>query len=300
MVPHVLIFGSTGQVGRALSAAQWDRGTRLTFLDRGAADFSRPSTLGGVVARHRPDAVIIAAAYTAVDKAEDEEKLAQQVNAEAPAAIARAAAALAAPVIYLSTDYVFDGQKHGRYHETDEPRPVSAYGRSKLAGEAAVRDANRRHLVLRTSWVFGPHGSNFFNTMLRLADLPAVKVVADQRSCPTADSELARCLARIVPACLDGADPWGLYHLAGAEEATRLEFAEAIFAGLEQRGIARPRVEPVTTAKFAAAAPRPLDSRLCCRAVQAAFGLTIPGWQEMLPQALDQALAGSLSPGAGA
>jgi dTDP-4-dehydrorhamnose reductase len=237
------------------------------------------------------DAVVIAAAYTAVDKAESEPALAQAVNAEAPAEIAAAAAVRSAPVLYLSTDYVFDGWKEGRYEEADEPQPLNAYGRSKLAGERAVRDANPRHLVLRTSWVFGPHGANFFNTMLRLADEPAVKVVADQQSCPTAASGLAGAIAALIPAAL-GSDPrWGTYHLAGAADATRYDFANAIFAGLEQRGRKRPRVDPVTTAEFPAAAARPLNTRLSSRSAQETFGVSIPGWQETLPRALDQALA---------
>jgi dTDP-4-dehydrorhamnose reductase len=281
---RVLVFGSTGQVARALAAAQWDRGARPIFLDRHTADLSAPSTLGPVVTRHSPDIVVVAAAYTAVDNAESEPALAHAINAEAPGEIAAAAAALSAPVIHLSTDYVFDGRKPGRYEEADVPQPLNAYGRSKLAGERAVRDANPRHLVFRTAWVFGPHGGNFFNTMLRLADsAAAVKVVADQQSCPTAASELAKAIAGIVPAALGGGARWGTYHLAGATDATRHEFAEAIFAGLAQRGRKRPRVEAVTTAEFPAAAARPLNSRLSCRSAQAAFGLSIPGWQETLP-----------------
>src|SRR4051794_20226855 len=166
---HVLVFGSTGQVARALRRVAWPKGFQLAFLDRQGADLPRPELLGGIVREARPDAVVVAAAYTQVDTAESEEALAHTVNALAPAAVAAASAALSIPVVHISTDYVFDGEKNGAYRESDPVAPTGAYGRTKLAGEVAVRGANSNHLILRTGWVYDATGTNFLRTMLRLA-----------------------------------------------------------------------------------------------------------------------------------
>jgi dTDP-4-dehydrorhamnose reductase len=185
MTVRVLVFGSSGQVARELRRANFGQGIEIVALDRGAADLAKPDSLAAVVNDHDPDAVIIAAAYTAVDRAEGEEALAQLVNGAAPGAIAAAANDLGIPVVHFSTDYVFNGEKNGFYDEDDQTGPVNAYGRSKLAGEVNVRAANPRHLILRTSWVYSAHGANFLRTMLRLASREEVKVVSDQLGCPT-------------------------------------------------------------------------------------------------------------------
>jgi dTDP-4-dehydrorhamnose reductase len=293
---HVLIFGSTGQLARELARAEWAAGAVLTFLGRDAADLSLPGTLGPLVEAHRPDIVIIAAAYTAVDKAEDDEALATTINAEAPAAIAEAASACSIPVVHLSTDYVFDGGKDGCYAETDTAAPINAYGRSKLAGEVAVAGANPKHLILRTSWIYSAHGVNFLRTTLRLAATRAeVSVVADQHGCPTSARDLAQAIAAACPRLLAADAPWGTYHLAGASSTTWHGFAEAIFTKLAARGRRRPRNDAIATSDYPTRAKRPLNSRLCSEGFADMFGLRLPGFETAMPHVLSEVL-GAASP----
>jgi dTDP-4-dehydrorhamnose reductase len=236
--------------------------------------------------------VIVAAAYTNVDGAEGDEATAMTVNAVAPGAIARAAAALSIPVVHISTDYVFDGEKSGLYDERDAVNPINAYGRTKLAGEIGVRAANPRHLILRTSWVYSAHGTNFLKSMLRLATQNAdVKVVADQRGCPTAAGDLASAIARTAPRLFDADMPWGTYHLAGGSETTWHGFAEAIFAELNARGLRRPVNRAISTAEFVRPARRPANSRLSSAAFEREFGMRLPGYEAAVPLVLDEALA---------
>jgi dTDP-4-dehydrorhamnose reductase len=292
MGARVLIFGSTGQLGRELRSADWPKNVELTSLDRQGADFSRPEKLAAIVRRARPDAIVIAAAYTSVDRAETEEGLAFAVNAEAPAAIAGAAAELDAPVLFPSTDYVFNGAKRSSYVEEDPPAPLNAYGRTKLAGEEAVRRANPRHLIVRTSWVYSAHGQNFLRTMLRLAATSdEVRVVEDQRGCPTAAADLAAAIVRIMPAILAGTAPYGLYHLPGRSATTWCGFAAAIFAALAARGERTPRLLPVATRDYPAKARRPLNSALSSARFRHAFGFDLRGYAGALPSVLDEALA---------
>jgi dTDP-4-dehydrorhamnose reductase len=293
---RVLIFGSTGQVGRALAGTEWPRRTKLISLDRGAADFSRPQELGAIVRRHDPNVVIIAAAYTNVDAAERGEELATRVNAAGPEAIGQATAALSIPVVHLSTDYVFDGEKRGYYDEDDPTGPVNAYGRSKLAGEVAVRAANPRHLILRTSWVYSASGAGFLQVMLRQAESrDEVRVVADQRGCPTSADDLAQAIAAAVPAAITADGPWGTYHAAGASGVTRHAFAEAIFTRLQARGHRRPRNTQVALADYPSPARRPRNGRLSSERFAETFGIRLPGYEASLPSVLDAALASHLS-----
>lgn len=283
----VLVFGSTGQLACELAHATWPDGMAPTFLDRAAADLSRPETLGPIVERQRPDLVIIAAGFTRVDDAEDEEAEAMLLNASAPEAIAEAAAALAVPVVHFSSDYVFDGRKGAPYKETDTPCPLSAYGRSKLAGEQSVGRANPKHLILRTSWLFGPHGRNFMQTMLRLAETrDEIKVVDDEFSCPTDSGCLAQAVTDMLPRLLATDPPWGTYHLAGARGVSRFAYAEAILAELSVLGHRVPRLTPVSSRDFAAKADRPPDSRMSSAAAARAFGIALPAFSESLPAAL--------------
>jgi dTDP-4-dehydrorhamnose reductase len=294
MTHRVLILGSTGQLGRELSRAAWPDDIEPVFLDRQAADFGAPETLGAIVSRQEPDAVVIAAAYTNVDKAEVEEELAMRINAEAPAAIARAAAERSIPMVYVSTDYVFDGTKTTPYEEADPVNPLNAYGRTKLAGEEAVRAANPRHLILRTSWVYSAHGANFLLSMLRLAKEHAeVTIVADQHGCPTAAGDLADAIVRTMPRLLRDEARWGTYHLAGGSETTWHGFAESIFRQLTARGITRPSNKAITTSEFPRPAQRPANGRLSSAAFLAEFGIALPGFETAVPRVLDEALAGT-------
>ncbi len=289
---RVLVFGSTGQVGRELARASWPEGTEVTSLDRRAADLSRPESLGPIVRRHRPDVVIVAAGYTDVEGAETDEATATLVNAAAPGAIARVAAELSIPMISFSSDYVFDGSKSGPYVELDEANPINAYGRSKLAGEREVRAANPKHLILRTSWVYSPFGQNFLCSMLRLAAArDEITVVADQHGCPTAASDIAAAIAHLLPFLADSDAKWGTYHLAGASATTWSGFAEAIFSAIAADGRERPRLRAVPTSAYPSRARRPLNSRLSSDAIAQAFGLRLPGFEASLPGVLREATA---------
>jgi dTDP-4-dehydrorhamnose reductase len=292
MGSRVLVFGSTGQLGRELARAAWPAGLEVTFLDRRAADLTRPNDLQPLVGAQRPDLVIVAAAYTNVDGAEDDEGTATLVNADSPGVIAGAAAERGIPIVLFSTDYVFDGMKGAPYGEGDAVGPLGAYGRSKLAGEEAVRAANPRHLIIRTSWLFSPFGRNFLRTMLRLAgEKDEVKIVSDQRGCPTAAGDLAQAICRITPRLLEGGAEWGTYHLAGVSGTTWHGFAETIFSALEAGGRARPRSLPIPTSAFPTRARRPADSRLESAAFHRSFGIRLRGFEEAAPIVVREALA---------
>ncbi|MGQ3031182.1 MAG: dTDP-4-dehydrorhamnose reductase, partial [Ferrovibrionaceae bacterium] len=244
-----------------------------------------PETATAVVAAMKPGVVVNAAAYTAVDKAESDADQAFLVNRDGPAALARAAAAVGAPLIHVSTDYVFDGTKDGAYTEDDPVAPVSVYGRSKEAGERAVREAAERHVILRTAWVYSPFGNNFVKTMLRLgAEREELRVVADQRGCPTAAADIAAAIVRLA-----GADHgWGTYHYSGAGPTTWHGFAEAIFAGAAARGAKVPaRVTAIGTADYPTPAVRPANSVLDCSRIDRVHGIVARNWREALEDCLD-------------
>lgn len=292
MTRQVLVFGATGQLGHELARAKWPDGIAPVFLDRQAADFTQPGTLEAAIESHAPDAVIIAAAYTNVDGAESDEATAMTVNAVAPGVIARAAAARSVPVVYVSTDYVFDGEKDAPYDEGDAVNPINAYGRTKLAGEIETRAGNPQHVILRTSWVYSAHGSNFLRAMLRrAAEHNEVTIVADQLGCPTAAHDLASAIARIAPRLFEANIRWGTYHLTGGSETTWHGFAEAIFAELAARGLPRPANKAITTAEFVRPARRPANGRLSCAMFEQEFGFHLPGFETAVPLVLDEALA---------
>jgi dTDP-4-dehydrorhamnose reductase len=214
------------------------------------------------------------------------------VNAAGPETIARAAAALSAPVVLLSTDYVFDGEKNGFYDEGDPTGPVNAYGRSKLAGEVAVRAANPRHLILRTSWVYSASGAGFLQTMLRQAESrDEVRVVADQMGCPTSADDLARAIAEAASNAVKADGPWGTYHAAGASGVTRHAFAEAIFSRLAALGFRRPLNKPIASTDFPSPARRPMNGRLSSERFAKDFGMRLPEFEASLPAVVDAALA---------
>lgn len=265
------------------------------MVGRPAFDFDRPESLDEAVAAARPDAVVNAAAWTAVDAAEAEEAAAHRANAEGPGRLARLCAEARAPLVHLSTDYVFDGRKGAPYAEGDAPNPLSAYGRTKLAGERAVLGAGEgRAAVVRTSWVFAPGGRNFVRTMLAAgASRPVLRVVADQRGCPTAAPDLADALAAFLADARDGgwsdARHGGLFHAAGGGEATWHALAAAVFEDAVALGRFAgpvPRVEAIATADYPTPAPRPPDGRLDCGRLARTLRVALPPWREGLRRVL--------------
>jgi dTDP-4-dehydrorhamnose reductase len=282
---RILLVGKGGQVGRELQAPLAALGD-LVALDRTTADLERPDDLAAVVRRERPDVIVNAAAYTAVDKAESEPDRARLVNATAVAALARAAADRGATLVHYSTDYVFDGTKAGRYVETDDPCPLSVYGRTKLEGEAAAAASGCRHWIFRTTWVYAPHGQNFVRTMLRLGrERDELRVVDDQFGVPTS----ARLIAAITADCIGrlaaGAPPpAGIYHLAPHGETTWCRFARTILAAArERRAFLRCQPENVVgiaTADYPLPARRPANSRLDTTKLETALNIRLPEWQD--------------------
>lgn len=277
----LLVFGHTGQVARALRAREGC--ARIEALERGDADLEDPVACAARVAETDADAVVVAAAYTAVDRAEEEEALAHRVNALAPGAIAEAAARRRLPLVHISTDYVFDGTGTDPFNPRDPTGPLGAYGRTKLAGEEAVRAAGGVHAILRTSWVVSPHGTNFVRTMLRLgAERDRIGVVADQVGGPTPAAAIAELCLRA--AARLGLEPGltGTYHFSGAPDTTWAGLAREIFA----RAGLRCEVDEIATADWPTPARRPLNSRLDCADTERAFGLARPDWREGLDRIL--------------
>ena len=278
----ILVFGRTGQVAREIGRAAEATGAPLRLLGREEADLADPAACARLIEGTDAHAVINAAAYTAVDRAEGEEALATRINGEAPAAMARAAAARAIPFVHVSTDYVFSGEGP---HAPDAPvAPLGAYGRSKLAGEEGVRGAGGSHVILRTAWVFSAHGANFARTMLRLgAERERLRVVADQRGGPTPAAAIARALLTVAGALRDGA-PSGTHHLAGAPDTTWAGFAREI---MSQAGLPC-EVEGIATDEYPTPAARPSDSRLDCTSTERAFEIARPDWREGLARVLKE------------
>lgn len=270
----LLVFGKTGQVARELQRSAPD----AIYLGREEADLMDPSACAAAVAAHDADAVINAAAWTAVDKAETEEAAAVTVNGDAPAAMALAAAAKGVPFLHISTDYVFDGAGERPFRPDHPTGPLGAYGRSKLAGEEGVRAAGGAHLILRTSWVVSAHGANFVKTMLRLGrERESLNVVADQVGGPTPAAAIAQALVTAAKAMTGGA-PGGTHHFSGAPDTSWAGFARAIMA---EAGLAC-RINDIPTSEYPTPAKRPLNSRLDCSAFTTAFGIPRPDWRDGL------------------
>ena len=279
---RVLVFGQTGQVARELQRLLPD----ATYLGRDRADLSDPAACAAAIAGGTWDAVINAAAWTAVDKAEAEEAAATVVNGAAPGAMARACAARDIPFLHVSTDYVFDGSGDRAFAVDGPTAPLGAYGRSKLAGERVVQAAGGRWLILRTSWVFSAHGSNFVKTMLRLgAERESLNVVADQIGGPTLAADIAAALVTITRAMAAG-QAGGIQHFSGAPDVSWADFARAIMAGA---GLSC-RIEDIPSSAYPTPARRPLNSRLDCSALRV-FGLSRPDWRVGLSDVLKEILS---------
>ncbi len=276
----ILVFGNTGQVGIELTKLEGVRS-----LSRAEADLSNPDACAKIIRETECVAVINAAAYTAVDNAEEDEAAARVINADAPAAMARAAADKSVPFVHISTDYVFDGAGETPFAPSDPTGPLGAYGRTKLAGEDAVREAGGVYAILRTSWVFSRHGNNFVKTMLRLAESrDHLTIVADQHGGPTPASAIAAACHSIAHQLIEAPEKAGITHFSGAPDTTWADFARAIF---EENG--KPvTVEDIPTSAYPTPAARPLNSRLNCNSTRITFGLERPDWHAALRNVLTQ------------
>ena len=268
----ILVFGSTGQVATELRRLA----PEATFLGRDKADLTDPEACAAAIRAHDPSAVINAAAWTAVDKAEEEEATATVVNGTAPGAMARVCADLGIPFVHISTDYVFEGGGTAAWAPTDPTGPLGAYGRSKLAGEQAIQAAGGTWAILRTSWVFSAHGNNFVKTMLRLSETrDALNVVGDQIGGPTPAGDIAKACLSIVEQLREDPAKTGLHHFSGAPDVSWANFARAIF-DVAGRTVA---VTDIPSSAYPTPAVRPANSRMDCSALETVFGISRPDWR---------------------
>jgi dTDP-4-dehydrorhamnose reductase len=277
----IMVTGKSGQLACSLAEkAAFRSDVELFVVGRPEFDLTdRPSVLK-TIAWHRPDIVVSAAAYTAVDRAEDEPELAYQVNVNGAAAVAEAAAKIGAPVIHISTDYVFGGKASELepYTEYSETGPSTIYGLTKLQGEEAVSLANPKHVILRTSWLYSPFGSNFVKTMLRIAkERPTISVVSDQWGNPSSALDIADAILLIASSLKT---TFGVFHVAGTGNTTWSEFARHIFAVSREHGGPFAEVSDIATAEYSARAHRPLNSLLCCDRARDVYGINVPHWKE--------------------
>ena len=282
----ILVVGKNGQLARCLAAQAGRRGTPLQAIGRPQIDLVRPESIHAVLSAVRPRAIVNAAAYTAVDRAETDSANAFAINATGAGCLADAAARFGIPLIHVSTDYVFDGRKGAPYVEEDRASPLGVYGASKFAGETAVRRAHPAATILRSSWLYSVWPPNFVTTMLRLvSERPVLRVVDDQRGNPTSALDLAGAILDLI----DRSECRGaVYHLSGRGETTWYGFAEAIFEGWSQRGRRAPRLERISTQNYGATAPRPADSRLDCSKAERELGIRLPDWRSSLEACLDE------------
>jgi dTDP-4-dehydrorhamnose reductase len=292
----ILLLGANGQVGWELRRALARLGP-VRALERAEADLADPDALSRAVREAAPSLIVNAAAYTAVDRAEEEEALAQAINADAPGLLAGEAKRLGIALVHYSTDYVFDGARDRPATENDPTAPLNAYGRTKLAGEAAIRDSGCAHLILRTSWVYSMRGANFLLTVKRLAaELEEMRIVADQTGAPTWARGIAGATALILARCgAPGetgilAEKGGVYHLTASGETTWHGFAEAIVDWLGATGqpVRCKRVHPIPTSAYPTPAKRPANSLLDCAKLRETFGIAIPDWRDQLGLCVDR------------
>ncbi len=291
---RILLSGTTGQIGGALQPLLDGRGYLLTPR-RSEFDLARPETLNGALDALEPDLILNPAAYTAVDRAEDEPELAFRINAEAPSVIARWAAQHQVPLVHFSTDYVFDGSGTTPWREDDPCAPLSIYGKSKLAGEASIRDAGGVHLIVRIAWVYAAEGTNFFRTIIRLArERSKLRVVSDQIGSPTSARSVASAVINLLfedrgDLSARFAKAQGLVHLTNSEFTSWHGFATRIIEGLRERDLdlRADEVEPIGTKDFPTKAARPANSRLDLSRLRDVFGVDMPSWQNALETELD-------------
>ena len=286
----ILVFGGNGQLGRELVNAAAERHMTLQALPRTEADIADAAAVAAAFKRWKPDLVVNAAAYTNVDGAESHDAEARRGNELGPAVLAAACAAADTPLVHISTDYVFDGSKDGAYRESDPVHPISAYGRSKAAGEDAVRRALDRHVILRTAWLYSQFGRNFLKTILQLAQTrDELRIVADQHGNPTSARELAEAILHIAPRVIAEPRLSGTYHFTADGATTWHGFADCIVAAAAPITGRKPQVTPIATADYPTPAKRPANSRLDCSLFVQTFGLTPRPWRDAV-QATTQAL----------
>ena len=294
---RMVVTGREGQVARGLVERGAAGGRfEIVTLGRPALDLAAPESLEAVLVESRPDVIVSAAAFTAVDQAEAEEALAAAVNGIAPGRIAAAAASLGVPVIHLSTDYVFDGAKDAPYREDDPVAPLGAYGRTKLAGERAVAVSTENHVILRTAWVYSPFGRNFLKTMLRLAEgRDRIAVVADQIGNPTSALDIADGIVAVAENLLGSDTPAlrGTFHMTGGGEASWADFAEAVFARSAALGGPFAAVERIPASAYPTPARRPANSRLDCEKLAAVHGVRLGDWQAAVAATVERLVTGT-------
>ncbi|MGI8397231.1 dTDP-4-dehydrorhamnose reductase [Agrobacterium deltaense] len=278
---RLAVTGKNGQVVSAIQALASDE-LEIVALGRPELDLAQPETVLKALREVKPDVVVSAAAYTAVDKAESEQDIAFAVNRDGARAVAQAASDIGIPVIHLSTDYVFDGTKDTAYVESDPTGPTSVYGRSKLEGERAVSEATDNYVVLRTAWVYSEYGNNFVKTMLRLGEnRDEINVVADQFGCPTSANDIAAAVVTIARKLVENSSTplRGVFHLSGTGETNWANFAKQIFALSAENGGKSVVVNDITTAQYPTPARRPANSRLDCSKLEEVYGIKLPSWQ---------------------
>ena len=289
----ILVFGGNGQLGQELTRAGTTSATPLVALSHAQADIADPAAVRDAIKRHDPSLVVNAASYTKVDLAETEIEASRSANEVGPAILAAACATTGVPLIHISTDYVFDGTKQGSYVEGDPVAPINSYGRSKAAGERAVRESTPLYVILRTSWIYGEFGQNFLKTVLRLAATrDELRIVSDQRGCPTSTPDLARAILAVARELRGGDKIWGTYHFAGSGVTTWHGFASRIVAAQAPLTGRTPRVVAITTDEFPTPARRPANSELDCSLFQRVFGFRGRPWTEEA-DAITHALVGA-------
>lgn len=278
---RLAVTGKNGQVVSALQALASDE-LEIVALGRPELDLAQPETVLTALREVKPDVVVSAAAYTAVDKAESEQDIAFAVNRDGARAVAQAASDIGIPVIHLSTDYVFDGTKDTAYVESDPTGPTSIYGRSKLEGERAVSETTDNYAVLRTAWVYSKYGNNFVKTMLRLSESrDEINVVSDQFGCPTSANDIATAIVAVAKKLVEDSSARlrGVFHLSGTGETNWANFAKQIFAFSAENGGKSMIVNDITTAQYPTPARRPANSRLDCSKLEEVYGIRLPSWQ---------------------
>lgn len=291
--PVLLVPGGKGQVGFEVTRQAAEYGFTPVPLDLPELDLTDKSSVSAAFAEHKPAAVINCAAYTAVDKAEEDQNTAYAVNRDAVANLAEACAVAGIPLLHISTDYVFDGKGNDAYRETDETGPESIYGKSKLEGEQVLAETLPEHIILRTAWVYGIEGNNFIKTMLRVGqERGALKVVHDQHGSPTHAADIAETLLDMAAQIRDGKnDGYGIYHYTGAGVTTWHDFAAKVFEVLKaERGV-KVGLTAITTAEYPTPAARPANSALDCRKIGKVFGIAPKPWQDRVSEATREVIS---------